>query len=161
MKSGKEPGKYKNFAPLYSKCDICERSWASTPNSQHHKNVKHVELVAPFCDTMSRNKRKVRRHMSKEHNDHGKLACKSCGTLFNEEKDLRVHVTSNLENNVDEKGNRLSTSMVSLITIKWSMVKVYKNKLGLSGAKLSRSWDLQFEFADYNCSLKFKLDIDV
>ena len=81
--------------------------------------------------------------MSKEHNDHGKLACKSCGTLFNEEKDLRVHVTSKYENNEDEEGNRLSTSMVSIITMICRMIKVYKNKLGLSWAKPSHSWGLE------------------
>ena len=94
MKPGKELGEYKSFAPLYSNCDNCERSWASTSNSQHHKNVKHVKLVVYICDTMPRNERQLRRHMSKDHNDHGKLKCKSCGNVFDEEKDLRIHVTS-------------------------------------------------------------------
>ena len=81
--------------------------------------------------------------MSKEHNDRGELACKSCGTLFNEEKDLRVHVASNHENNEDEKGNRLSTSMVNIITMTCRMIEVHKNKLGLSWAKLSHNWGLK------------------
>ena len=81
--------------------------------------------------------------MSKNHNDHGKLTCKSCGNLFDEEKDLRVHVTSKYENNEDEEGNRLSTSMVSIIMMTCRMIEVHKNKLGLSWAKLSHNWGLK------------------
>ena len=80
--------------------------------------------------------------MSKDHNDHGKLTCKSCGNLFDEEKDLRVHVTSKYENNEDEEGTRLSTSMVSIITMTCRMIEIHKNKLGLSWAKLSHNWGL-------------------
>ena len=63
------------------------------------------ELEAPFCGTMSENKTKLRRHMSREHNDHGELVCKSCGNLFNAQKDLRVHITRTYKNDEDEEGN--------------------------------------------------------
>ena len=134
---------YKNVAPLYSTCGDCERNWAPTSDSQHHENLKHVELVALICDTMLQNKRKLRRHMSKNHNDHGKLTYKSCGNLFDEGKDLRVHVTSKYENNEDKEGSRLSTSMVSIIAMTRRMIEVHKNKLGLSWAKLSHNWGLK------------------
>ena len=101
------------------------------------------ELVAPLCVIMSQNKRKLRRHMSRDHNDRGKLTCKSCGNLFDEQKDLRVHVTSKYENNEGKEGSRLSTSMVSIITMICRLIKVYKNKLGLSQAKLSHNWGLK------------------
>ena len=54
--------------------------------------------------------------MSREHNDHGKPACKSCGNLFNAQKDLRVHITRTYKNDEDEEGNKIFTSMVSNCT---------------------------------------------
>ena len=77
--------------------------------------------------------------MFEGNSDHEKLTCKSCGKPVDEEKDLRVHVTSKHENNEDEEGTRLSASMVSIITMTYRMIKVYKNKLGLCWAKLSHN----------------------
>ena len=71
------------------------------------------ELVAPLCVIMSQNKRKLRGHMSREHSDQGELVCKSCGNLFNAQKDLRVHITRTYKNDEDEEGNKVFTSMVS------------------------------------------------
>ena len=141
-KPGKGLGEYKNIAPLYSNCDNCERSWAPTSNSLHHKNIKHVEPVALIFDIMPWNKRKLRRHMFEGNSDHEKLTCKSCGKPVDEEKDLRVHVTSKHENNEDEEGTRLSASMVSIITMTYRMIESHENKLGPSWAKLRHNWDL-------------------
>ena len=48
-----------------------------TRYSSHKKNIQdEEELVTPLCVIMFQNKRKLKRHMSGEHNDHGKPACK-------------------------------------------------------------------------------------
>ena len=91
---------------------------------------------------MPQNNRKLRRHMSKGYSDKEKLTCQSCGNLFDEEKDLRFHITSKYEDNEDEEGNKSSTFMVSIITMTCRMIEIHKNKLGPSWAKLRHNWDL-------------------
>ena len=48
---------------------------------RNHHEFYYIRETIPD-GTISQNKRKLRRHMSTEHNDHGELACKSCGNLF-------------------------------------------------------------------------------
>ena len=133
---------HKNFAPLDSICSNCERNWAPTLNSQHHGNVKHVELLALICDTIPQNNRKFKRHMLQGYSDKEKLTCQSCGNLFDEEKDLRFHITSKYEDDEDKEGNKSPTFMVSIITMICRMIEIHKNKLGPSWAKLRHNWDL-------------------
>ena len=133
---------HKNFAPLDSICSNCERNWAPTLNSQHHGNVEHVELLALICDTIPQNNRRFKRHMLQGYSDKEKLTCQSCGNLFDEEKDLRFHITSKYEDDEDKEGNMSPTFMVSITTMICRMIEIHKNKLGPSWAKLRHNWDL-------------------
>ena len=135
-------GGYKNFPSVYNICGDCERNWAPTSNLQHHENVKYVESVVLICDTIPQNNRRFKRHVLQGYSDKEKLACQSCGNLFDEEKDLRFHITSRYEDDDNKEGNKSPTFMVSIITMICCMIEIHKNKLGPSWAKLSNNWDL-------------------
>ena len=64
------------------------------------------------CDLTFKSKKRLRRHMLKEHVVVGKLACKNCRNLFNARKDLRVHIYKTHKNDKDKEGNKIITSTV-------------------------------------------------
>ena len=95
------------LAPSCGKCDGCETNWASELNSKLHKNGKHVKFT---------------QHLQLQ--SVGKAQQDSMDeTSFSKGKSFMVDTKN-------EEGNRIFTSMVSIITIIWRMVKVDKKQAG-------------------------------
>ena len=121
---------YKNFALPDSIYNNCEINWAPTLNLQHHGNIEHVELLALICDKIPQNNRRVKRHMLQGYSDKEKLTCHNCGNLFDEEKDLRFHITNKHEDDEDKEGNKSPTFMVSIIMMISRVIEIHKKQTG-------------------------------
>ena len=60
-----------------------ETHYSSHTKTRNNTKQGEEESVDPSCVLTFQSKRKLKRHMSREHNEIGKLACKNCRNLFN------------------------------------------------------------------------------
>ena len=83
-----------------------ETHYSNHTKARDNTKQGEEESVALSGDLTFQSKKRLRRHISREHVVVGKPACKNCGNLFRTWKDLKVHMYKTHENKKDKEGNK-------------------------------------------------------